>query len=133
MAQSKPQPPQPGHGTRLCLRPHSLTCKMGTAPTSLAGIAQSTEQWSRHERAVKRHGFAVQIQTACGRSSREPSRLLMPITTPRPPDADPALPYSLPQAQTFPIFKGTGQQVRSSSWTQSSGPDPVWSLGQGVT
>ena len=45
----------------------------------------------------------------------------------------PAPPYSLPQAQTFSIFKGTGHQKSSPpAGTQSPGPDPAQSLGQGV-
>lgn len=45
----------------------------------------------------------------------------------------PAPPYSLPQAQTFSIFKRTSHQKSSPpAGTQSPGPDPARSLGRGV-
>ena len=45
----------------------------------------------------------------------------------------PAPPYSLPQVQTFSIFKGTGHRKSSPpAGTQSAGSDPARSLGRGV-
>lgn len=90
--------------------------------------------WSRHERAAKRHGFCRSDPD----SLRPPPPESRPDFTARYDPTAPwmptsAPPYSLPQAQTFSIFKGTGHQKSGPpAGTQSPGPDSVWSLGQGV-
>ena len=88
----------------------------------------------RHERAAKQLSFCRSDQG----SLWTPPPGSRPDSTARwdsmaPLVLTPAPPYSLPQVQTFSIFKGTGHRKSSPpAGTQSAGPDPARSPGRGV-
>lgn len=104
---------------------------MGTVPPPWQGSHKSTECNPGAKGRRNSTAPAIQIKAACGFPHRPDSTAHWDSMAPLMLTAAP--PYSLPQAQTFSIFKRTSHQKSSPpAGTQSPGPDPARSLGRGV-